>query len=444
FTADFTPDLEETWTATLVVTDGVNTTIGSASYVCVNDAPLPDAGETRYGNLGQTSAETTPIPLVGTALDINADAPLDYIWSLDAKPAASALVVGTTIGSASTAQFVPDVEGQYVLRLRASDPQGAAGSDTVIVEAHRHIRDLGHDVDDAEYARNAGVIVMVGHDPANSAKGMLWTLDLATGTETPVPLETSPTSVSVSVDGTRAAVADDVYVRRVSLGATPTVASEIAPFSVRDVAIVGSSDAYLFPYYEPYATTQPHIRAYDLANGGLTETYKYGNAGVGDPVLANVLYAADDQWGELTRYTTSGRGTLGQTHADYDYSCPGGRIWAAENGGHVFSSCGSIHVASTLEKLLKSLPYGIQHLHSAATSGEVVLLSGTAASLQRFSASFDAVSSEALPYWGLAGNGSASTGRFAFISADGKIRWAIVRANVAGVWKTGLVTFTSP
>jgi hypothetical protein len=453
FGPGFTPEQEGPWTVTLDVSDGTNTIHPTATWQVVNDAPVVSAQTMPfYGNAGAAGTTFPPIPISGTASDRNGDA-MTYAWTVDAlalEPGqTSALHVGDPVAATLAASFTPDALGTYTLRLRATDMEGAFGEISVAVVVGRHVEDLGHDVLDAEFA--AGKIVMVGDD-ATGTMGTLAVLDVATGTQKTLTLAAKPRCVSIESGGARAVVGDDANARWIALGSTTVAPTETkavaAPFSVGDVAVVGTNGhAYLLP---ATSSINYYVTEYD-SNGSLTATSVYGTAGAGDPGTTNGLFVADTSgfnFYTLARYSEGSKGGLNAVTTG-SLTCPNPRLWAAQSGKHLFTSCGQIYADVTGTSTLGLLTVGLpapKHLHSAP-AGDVYLLDGSARTVRHYSASnaFGSVLDTAdLPYWAQTdpsgnqtGGGTAATGQFVFVSADGRTRWVIVTAG----GKTGLVTF---
>lgn len=444
FGPGFTPEQEGTWTVTLDVSDGTNTTRATATYECVNDAPLANAGATRYGNAGATGT-VSPVPVTGTASDVNGDA-LTYAWTVDAAPTGSALQ-GTAVGDALAIQLPADAVGTYTLRLRATDPGGLFAESTTTVEVGRYVRDLAHAVNDADHARTANKLVMVGPNPDTSAAqaGMIWVLDLVSGIETPFALDAAPTRVVAAPDATFALVSDGVWVRRVNLGTTPAVAWS-ASYVARDLALVGGSsgrDGYAFP-----SSAYSYFQRVNLGSGTLANA-QYGTAGAGgfDPNNsgADLLFVLDGS--TIRRYgvTNSGGNNWSLGSSSYSSSslgCSPARLWTTQNGYHVIDSCGDVFGITLGARVTTSqVPSSLHHVDSNA-SGQVVTATG-GATVERFNSSFVSIGSDAVPRWAstTTGEGAIPATDFAFISSDGAKRWAIVRASPGGTAKTGLVTF---
>lgn len=126
----FVPDVDGVYTATLVVTDGVDASAPDAAsitaqIVVVNTPPVADAGNDQTVTTGDT------VPLNGSgSSDADGDA-LSFSWSLTAVPAGSAAALSDPL--ASNPSFVADVEGSYVARLIVNDGQVDSPADSVII-----------------------------------------------------------------------------------------------------------------------------------------------------------------------------------------------------------------------------------------------------------------------------------------------------------------------
>jgi hypothetical protein len=460
--ASFTPGIEGDWTITLEATDGVNTAIDTATVTCVNDPPVVNAGPDRAGNLGPSPGTAPAVSATASFTDRNGDT-VEWLWTVDAVPTSptasqvtSASLVGTT---AATVSFVPDVEGDYVLRVRATDPGGLWSEDTVKVTVGRHVADLGYAVSDAVYAKLVNRIVMVGPD-ASTSGSYIYTLNPASPSspETSQYLSGRATVVSSSPDATLVAAAGDLDFWWTTLTGVDSSAAHgfIDPFSYGDVVVAGPRRLYLFSS-DPGTYNQQRIYAFDPGNASasLTMTGSAGTRGSANPATypATELFARDPYsstvigggpW--MKKYLVSHNG---QEATSLDYrggyqpaSCASGPdIWAAQRGDVVFDACGNIYSnAEPPAKLATSLGLSPVHLDSSA-DGRVVAITAGATSVSRFAADYTAAGTDALPLWGFDGNRNVASAAFVFLSSDGNTRYAIVRAGSGATMRYGLVTF---
>jgi hypothetical protein len=436
FTADFTPDREETWTATLVVTDGVNTTTASAAYVCVNDPPVAAPIPPRAGNVGGG-----PVSLLATASDVNGDTTFEYAWSFDQVPTGSALA-GTALPATAGVSFVPDLAGQYVLRLRVSDRPASFSESTIDVQVDRPVIAL-HDVEVAAYAKAANLIVIAGQDPGDASKGRVSIVNPATGAVvTTAQLSGVPTSIDTNADATLIAAGGGSALWWVTVSgavATPNVTTQV-PFSIGDVVAVDARHVFLLP-----ATTagSTYVYGFDTQNAiqPPVQTSARGTRASLDPSTRNALFVWDP-WGEIRRYAVNASGqvaaSLGSTSV-YAWTSGITDLWVAQNGDAVFMSSGSIRSTLTLDQLTESLGISPTLVDSAADGRVVATVSG-ATQLHLFagpSSLYAPTGTDSLPLWGFDGNQNRTTARYAFLSSNWNTRYAIV--HVAG--RYGLVTF---
>ena len=127
----FVPDVEGTYTATLIVNDGMvdsapdSATI-TAQLVVVNTPPVANAGMDQTVTVGDT------VTLDGSgSTDADGD-PLTYSWML-AAPAGSTAVLSDPTAVAPT--FVADVEGMYTATLIVNDGMDDSAPDSATITA---------------------------------------------------------------------------------------------------------------------------------------------------------------------------------------------------------------------------------------------------------------------------------------------------------------------
>ncbi len=198
-------DQAGTWEIRLTVDDTVNTFSKSRFVNVQNDAPvlLPEPSTakmaTRYGNVGSTDL----VPLKGSVYDKNGDT-VTWQWSMTGtKPVGSTAARFVPVaGNQQNIDFVPDKEGLYTLNLHVDDGHGGTADKAVDVIVGPYVLPLGH-VYDAAFA--AAKLIMIGDD---AGAGRLWIVDPAVPAVTyTVNLDSLPTALGVSADGTQAVVA---------------------------------------------------------------------------------------------------------------------------------------------------------------------------------------------------------------------------------------------
>ncbi len=437
FTPPFAQTSEGNWTFRLEATDGLSTVSDTRVIQVVNDPPVAEAGPMRTVNFAAGDASGPTVSATATQTDPNGDTSFTYTWTFDSVAPSSALTSADLVNAGTaTVTFTPDrlttTAAQYVLRVRICDRTSSCGEDTVAVEALKHVADLGHPVADAEWA--AGRIFTVGANPAVAGQGKLW---VYTGTtlDKEVSLATAPTSVGVDPLGRMVVAADDIWVRWVDVSvATPAPDAIAAPFAVGDVAVASSRCAVLFP-----STGSSYLRVLDTsgAGGSINPTTRYGRYGTVDPAGGH-LFVYDQTSSDLGDYTVSNSCVLSTPVTQPTYTCAG-RLWASQASGHVVNGCAEVY--STALAYVKTLSgaTSLQHAHTASTTGELVALAPSSATLRLYGATFDpaATPTVELPRWGFSGTGYTPTAKFAFVSANGATRWVIVEAN----GHTGIVTF---
>ncbi|MDX2410373.1 MAG: PKD domain-containing protein [Woeseiaceae bacterium] len=127
----FVPDVDGTYTATLVVNDGMDDSaptdaVITAQVVVVNNPPVADAGLDQNVTVGDT------VTLDGSgSSDADSD-PLTYSWSLSVPGGSGATLSDTTAASPT---FVADVAGDYVAQLIVNDGTEDSAADTAMTTA---------------------------------------------------------------------------------------------------------------------------------------------------------------------------------------------------------------------------------------------------------------------------------------------------------------------
>ncbi len=459
----FTPDLEGPWTVALAGDDNFNLdpahprpVVKTVTMNVVNDAPVAAtvliAGNepaTVYANLDSTGHATITTVDGSSSSDRNGDT-FTYLWSVQSSPSP------ITLGGATTARptFTADAVGDYVLSLTVTDPPWGASRDpiyrladrpganstplTVTVKVARYVQPLAdwHDLVDADYAKTANKIVLLGHEPIDPyrSNGMLWVYDVATGQEgmgiaimDPVTQGWSnlPSSVGVTSDGLKAVVGDSLNAWTITpLDATAVVAklnpatncltcSAVLP--IGDVVVVGTRHAFLFN-----SSGTAHFVDLDLNNNNnsFTDGGGYGRSGAG--YSGSYLFVANTTQGHLDRYTVNPSGASWTWETRYSpFSCSNAKLWAGQSGEYVFDSCGEVFSnGAGLTKLTTPLTPAPAHVDSLATGYVTLGLNGQ--QVNRYTSTLGTNGTDLLPIWADPGGGKEQTyGMFAFLAADG-------------------------
>ncbi|HEY0820854.1 MAG TPA: hypothetical protein VGD46_18845 [Rhizobacter sp.] len=207
---------------------------------------------------------------------------------------------------------------------------------------------LPHDVIDAKFSSALNAMVMVSSWPRNS----LYVYDAASGTERELLLTRVPTRVSISPDGTRAAVGHDARVTYVDLttagtpGAAAPVLLDVAA-TVGDLVLDGRGNVIVFPSSGNWDVYAIHIATN-------TQTSRYGpiyagTRGVLHPTRSTIYSAnnglSPDDIQNLD--ITSGQAVLVRDspyHGDYPMC---GNLWLSADGARIYTACGRTFRAST-------------------------------------------------------------------------------------------------
>jgi hypothetical protein len=311
---------------------------------------------------------------------------------------------------------------------------------------------LGPSVVDAEYTRPLDRIVTVGGAP-----NRLYLGDPAAGSETSVDLSLTPTSVSVSPDGTHAAVGHNGFVSYVRLSPAPLAVEKVLATTadVLDVVLAGNGWIYAFPRIDQWES----IRCLQISSG--TETL-----GAGYSIYAGTkaklhpsgtkIYGADNGLSpsDIERYGIGG-GTATYAydspyHGDYPMC---GDLWISEDGLRIFTACGMTFHANdtqgstagsdmTYAGALESTPAVEWVDHSSAQGLALVVPAATStgyppvttgdSEIRIFGADFLALQQVVpLPRVGVGGRGYAAHGRFAFFSRDGTSRYVLASVDAS-------------
>ncbi len=220
--------------------------------------------------------------------------------------------------------------------------------DTVLLIPEKKLM-LPNDVVDAEYAKATDLLVYVAADA---------TLNIYhpdTKTLTSVQLSYTPTCVSVSPDGTKAAVGHDAHVTYVDLMAENVLTTNDISCDALDIVLTNNGWTYVFPNH--YGWT--HFSCINISTPYAMETLQTGHNIYGGTKgklhpSGNYIYGADNGLSpaDIEKYDIQD-GT-----AQYLYDSPyhgdyymGGDLWFEENGERLFTRAGTVFKTSETQSM---------------------------------------------------------------------------------------------
>lgn len=271
--------------------------------------------------------------------------------------------ISYSITSSSEAVSVLQTEGQIGVESQVEIPinilwnQAVAESDpylyvtlnenvvdTVAVVVERKLM-LSSEVIDAEYSKATDLLVFVTADGTlNIYHPSLRTFDV-------VPLSYYPRCVSISSDGTKAAVGHDGYVSYVDLQSSSLVHTHSIGCSAFDIALGDNGWAYIIPSRDQWVQLHCIHVAIPNATDILADGLVYAGSRTKAHPSGNSLYVASN--GLSPSYID--KYSMQQGAAEFMFSWPyhgnypaGGDLWCSEEGSRVFTKAGTVIRASDM------------------------------------------------------------------------------------------------
>lgn len=215
--------------------------------------------------------------------------------------------------------------------------------DTVMLVPERKLM-LDNNVIDAEYSKATDLLVYVG------TEATLNIYDPETKNLETVALSYVPTCVSVSPDGTKAAVGHDAHVTYVDLMTKEILTTNSISCDVLDIVLTDNGWVYAFPRRDQWT----RIRCMDVTNNNATESQHSGDyiyAGTKGRLhpSGKYIYCADNGLSpaDIEKFD------IQNGPASYLYDSPyhgdyamGGDLWFEENGNRLFTRAGTVFQTS--------------------------------------------------------------------------------------------------
>jgi len=179
----FVPDVLGAYVVTLTATDSRGASTTYTSTVQVNNTrPVANIG-TNATPVALPTAPSIRVPvntlltLRGTgSVDADGDT-LTYAWSVVSRPLTSTANITST--TASIATFTPDISGNYVLRLRVTDPAGAYSERTLGIDIGNYppVAVIDKKRTTVLSGRSLTASGLLSYDEDGSALSYTWTVD---------------------------------------------------------------------------------------------------------------------------------------------------------------------------------------------------------------------------------------------------------------------------
>jgi chitinase len=447
-----TPDLEGSYTLSLVASDAVSSSAPAVvTFTAANLPPVAAGGPDQAGSV------SVPVTLDGSSSLDPSRRPLGFSWTLQGPPGSAATLVGPTTPKPS---FVPDLPGTYRAQLTVS-AGGLSAQATASVAVWPAVTRLAYRVIDADYSTALDRLVVVAADP-----DALHLYDPRTGSDTAVGLPLTPATVSLSGDGLFAAVAHDGAVSYVDLAGATVVRT--LPFVGDQAFAVLGDNAFVYTAQRGPAGDHIRLLAQPVAGGAITTAISSLTGAAHARVRngAGALYLTSDSqffFGGIEEYTLSGGTPAPVTPAGGVFTSACGNLWLSQAGTRLFTRCGVVlHASSsavddltnagTLAHAATSQLF-LRHLSDSTAAGEIsaigsadtpFFITSDDQTLRRWDSN-GLTQRESVPFpTETVGSGSFKwSGRFVFYRSDGSERYVVLQLDPAAavVQDFGVVIF---
>jgi hypothetical protein len=332
--------------------------------------------------------------LIGGSITANANLSYDqdgdtltYEWALDARPAGSAAVIGTT--NTAQLQFTPDLAGTYAASVTVRDGQSSSiayVSVLVLANAANTVT-LDFVPDDARYSVGLDKMVLVATSP-----NTLRIVDPFTAAQRTVVLPAGVKSFNLSNDGRLAVVLHEGAVSLIDLATATLIRTSASSGSQTDAFVTNDGFIYMIGQTggqwvdESVGVLDGRTGVPVVQSGSTGFGYFYGTQyGVMAERLGKTFLMSQGLSPSDISYFTFNRATnlvlqAGDSpyHGDYSMATP---LFLNEDQTLLFTSAGTYFRTDTLRYAgaLQGVSYGVLSMSHAGASEELLLLSPAAA-----------------------------------------------------------------
>ncbi len=468
-TATFTPAAALAYSTTYIakITTGVKDTAGNAMNWDYSWSFTTAAPDITPPTISSTSpADLAPAVVANSTVSATFNEAMDPATVTGAEFTVmngTTPVAGTVTYSGTTATFTPATQLSPQTLYTATITTGVkdlAGNAMALpytwsFTSEKQINVLGFTVVDAEYSKTLDKIVMVSSVPSNQ----LHIYNPVTNVDTAVALNLAPSSVSVSPDGLFAAVGHNAWISYVNLSTGTLIKTVPVTADVLDIVLAGNGYAYAFPRIDQWV----QIHAVNLSTGAET-------LGTGMSIYAGTkgklhpggtsIYGADNgiSPSDIEKYDITAGGSAylydSPYHGDYAMC---GDLWISEDGFRIFTKCGNVFNATSLQATdmyyagaLQNLSL-IRSLSHSSTTGKVIAIpdngygvTSADTEVRVFTYNFLTFDqSYALPHFVVGANQYAGHGRFVFYNSNGSKAFVVLQADATSgmLYDYGVVTY---
>ena len=304
-----------------------------------NLPPVAIAQENTFTNIHQEVSVSAEQSLDPEGAD------LSFQWELASRPVGSSTEL--QMSDQVFAAFVPDMKGEYVLRVKVSDGIQESEFSTVTVTAEdpadKLLIELDFEVLASAYSQSLEKLVLSVSSPAR-----LVLFDIETQQTEEIALQNSAPVMTLSLDGKEVALANSTSVTIVDLMSKAITGEFSIDSSASDLALPGNGFVYVFPLTNQWR----NILSIEIATG--VQTFNEGRSIYAGTMVdlhpsGNFIYGADNGLSpsDIELYDVSG-GTASYVkdspyHGDYAMC---GNVWVASDGASLFTPCGNVFRAN--------------------------------------------------------------------------------------------------
>lgn len=246
----------------------------------------------------------------------------------------------------SQSEIIINIDKNVFLPYNTNPTVQVMINDTVRdVEIHiENKRIISNEISRLEYSKPTNKIVYINSDMA------VYIYDITTNSTESIPLSYIPLCLSLSSDGTKAAIGHDAHISYVDLETKEILTENSVPYNVKEIVLGDNGWAYFIPKIESWKSLHAiNIKVTNSNEQTLTWPSIIDDSKIKLHPSGKYIYCSD--YSNLKKFDIQNDTAIYIYESDLQHGSIGYNIWFSENGDRIFSSYNKAYKVSELQEL---------------------------------------------------------------------------------------------